>query len=150
MSLGVNNSYSLDNFKAGFRIQVRKMSDEVMEFDMIGCDPSVANALRRILIAEVPTVAAEHVFFINNTSIIQVAPAPLVARPKHAATPQSVAAQCHTPCMQVAPLPIGFGCLECISFFRRLLFSEINRRATHFIGVDGVCCLALAYERQTP
>eukprot|EP00873_Tetraselmis_striata_P013136 jgi/Tetstr1/433400/TSEL_002395.t1 len=71
MSLGVNNSYSLDNFKAGFRIQVRKMSDEVMEFDMIGCDPSVANALRRILIAEVPTVAAEHVFFINNTSIIQ-------------------------------------------------------------------------------
>ena len=39
---------------------------------MIGCDPSIANALRRILIAEVPTMAIEHVFFINNTSIVQV------------------------------------------------------------------------------
>ena len=39
---------------------------------MIGCDPAIANALRRILIAEVPTMAIEHVFFINNTSIIQV------------------------------------------------------------------------------
>jgi hypothetical protein len=43
-----------------------------MEFDLVGVDPSVANALRRILIAEVPTVAIEHVFIINNTSIIQV------------------------------------------------------------------------------
>lgn len=43
-----------------------------MEFDMIGVDPAIANALRRILIAEVPTVAIEHVFMINNTSIIQV------------------------------------------------------------------------------
>jgi DNA-directed RNA polymerase I and III subunit RPAC1 len=72
MSLGVNNSYSLDDFKDNFRIEVRKLTDEVMEFDMIGCDPSMANALRRILIAEVPTVAAEHVFFMNNTSILQV------------------------------------------------------------------------------
>uniref|UniRef100_A0A7S1T811 DNA-directed RNA polymerases I and III subunit RPAC1 n=1 Tax=Tetraselmis chuii TaxID=63592 RepID=A0A7S1T811_9CHLO len=71
MSLGVNNSYSLDDFKDNFRIEVRKLTDEVMEFDMIGCDPSMANALRRILIAEVPTVAAEHVFFMNNTSILQ-------------------------------------------------------------------------------
>jgi DNA-directed RNA polymerase I and III subunit RPAC1 len=43
-----------------------------MEFDLIGVDPSIANALRRILIAEVPTIAIEHVFIVNNTSIIQV------------------------------------------------------------------------------
>ena len=43
-----------------------------MQFDLIGVDPAVANALRRILIAEVPTVAIEHVFIVNNTSIIQV------------------------------------------------------------------------------
>jgi len=43
-----------------------------MEFDLVGVDPAVANALRRILIAEVPTVAIEHVFIVNNTSIIQV------------------------------------------------------------------------------
>lgn len=39
---------------------------------MIGIDPAIANALRRILIAEVPTVAIEHVFIVDNTSIIAV------------------------------------------------------------------------------
>lgn len=43
-----------------------------MEFDLIETDPAIANALRRILIAEVPTMAMEHVFFVNNTSIITV------------------------------------------------------------------------------
>ncbi|XP_070578554.1 DNA-directed RNA polymerases I and III subunit RPAC1-like isoform X2 [Ptychodera flava] len=42
-----------------------------MEFDMIGVDASIANAFRRILIAEVPTMAIEKVFIYNNTSIIQ-------------------------------------------------------------------------------
>ena len=45
-------------------------SDATIEFDLVGCDASFANALRRILIAEVPTVAIEHVFVVNNTSII--------------------------------------------------------------------------------
>ena len=36
-----------------------------------GCDPAIANALRRILIAEIPTICIEHVFMVNNTSIIQ-------------------------------------------------------------------------------
>lgn len=39
-------------------------------FEMIGCDTSFANALRRILLAEVPTVAIENVYMWNNTSII--------------------------------------------------------------------------------
>jgi len=50
--------------------QQRPDQDATMEFDLVGCDPSFANALRRILIAEVPTVAIEHVFMVNNTSII--------------------------------------------------------------------------------
>lgn len=37
----------------------------------MGIDASVANAFRRILLAEVPTVAIEYVFVNNNTSIIQ-------------------------------------------------------------------------------
>lgn len=53
-------------------LQINRLEDEVMEFDLIGVDPAIANALRRILLAEVPTVAIEHVFIINNTSIIQV------------------------------------------------------------------------------
>lgn len=39
---------------------------------MIGIDPSLANALRRILISEVPTIVIEHVFIVDNTSIIAV------------------------------------------------------------------------------
>ena len=37
---------------------------------MIGIDVSIANALRRIMIAEVPTVAIEHVYMWNNTSVM--------------------------------------------------------------------------------
>ena len=47
-------------------------SDELeMEFDLVGVDASTANAFRRILIAEVPTMAIETVFVFNNTSVIQ-------------------------------------------------------------------------------
>lgn len=53
-------------------IKINELSPERCEFDMIGVDPAIANALRRILIAEVPTVAIEHVFIVDNTSIIAV------------------------------------------------------------------------------
>jgi len=42
-----------------------------LEFDMIGLDPSLSNAIRRILMSEVPTMAIEKVYMYNNTSIIQ-------------------------------------------------------------------------------
>jgi DNA-directed RNA polymerase I and III subunit RPAC1 len=42
-----------------------------MEFDLIGVDAAIANALRRMMLAEVPTVAIETVWFADNTSIIQ-------------------------------------------------------------------------------
>jgi len=42
-----------------------------MEFDLVGVDASIANALRRILIAEVPTMAIENVYVFQNTSVIQ-------------------------------------------------------------------------------
>jgi DNA-directed RNA polymerase I and III subunit RPAC1 len=41
-----------------------------MEFDLIGVDASVANALRRLMIAEVPTMAIENVYMYNNTSVM--------------------------------------------------------------------------------
>ena len=44
--------------------------EDSLVFEMIGCDVSFANALRRILIAEVPTVALETVYMWNNTSLI--------------------------------------------------------------------------------
>lgn len=42
-----------------------------MEFDLIGVTPAVANAFRRIMISEVPSMAIEKVYIYNNTSIIQ-------------------------------------------------------------------------------
>lgn len=50
------------------------MCRDELEFDMKGIDPAIVNAIRRIMIAEVPTVAIEHVFFIDNTSIVPVRP----------------------------------------------------------------------------
>jgi DNA-directed RNA polymerase I and III subunit RPAC1 len=71
-AMGVDNSWDLQQFKKDFQLVINRLDHEVMEFDMIGIDPAIANALRRILIAEVPTMAIEHVFMVNNTSIIQV------------------------------------------------------------------------------
>ena len=41
-----------------------------MEFDLIGIDASIANAIRRILISEVPTIAIEKVYIYDNTSVM--------------------------------------------------------------------------------
>lgn len=46
------------------------MTSEEIVFDLIGAEPPLANALRRIMIAEVPTVAIEKVTMWQNTSII--------------------------------------------------------------------------------
>lgn len=77
MPLGVDNSWSEEDFDAGFSISVAEPEDLLphdLEFDIQGIDPAITNALRRILISDVPTVAIEHVFFVNNTSIIAVCP----------------------------------------------------------------------------
>lgn len=43
-----------------------------MVFELIGVDASIANAIRRVLIAEVPTMAISTVFMNDNTSVMQV------------------------------------------------------------------------------
>lgn len=68
---GYDDSWSQEKFESNFRIDVKRLTDLEMEFDMIGIDASIANAFRRILLAEVPTMAVEKVFIYNNTSIIQ-------------------------------------------------------------------------------
>eukprot|EP00798_Chlamydomonas_sp_ICE-L_P008646 gene8646-34096_t len=69
--IGYDNSWDLEEFQTDFKVVINKLDPMVMEFDLIGCDPAIANALRRILIAEIPTMAAEHIFMVDNTSIIQ-------------------------------------------------------------------------------
>jgi DNA-directed RNA polymerases I and III subunit RPAC1 len=42
-----------------------------MEFDLVGVDAAIANAIRCILLTEIPTMAIEDVYIWNNTSVIQ-------------------------------------------------------------------------------
>ncbi|RWS17550.1 DNA-directed RNA polymerases I and III subunit RPAC1-like protein [Dinothrombium tinctorium] len=59
-----DDSWDLQSFK-------ENVEENAIEFDMIGISPAIANAFRRILLAEVPTMAIEKVFIYNNTSILQ-------------------------------------------------------------------------------
>ncbi len=47
-----------------------ELNEEEIVFDLIGAEPPLANALRRILIAEIPTMAIEKVNMWQNTSVI--------------------------------------------------------------------------------
>jgi len=68
--MGVDNSVSVEKFCKNFKIDIKRLTEDEMEFDMIGVDASIANAFRRILIAEVPTMAIEKIFMADNTSVI--------------------------------------------------------------------------------
>jgi DNA-directed RNA polymerase I and III subunit RPAC1 len=58
--------------RQNFRIEFHDIPDpHHCSFSLIGIDASVANAFRRILLAEIPTLAIEYVFVHNNTSIVQ-------------------------------------------------------------------------------
>jgi len=66
-----DHSWSLARFEQKCRLQVQRLSQRSVEFDLEGVDAPIANAIRRVLIAEVPTIAIEHIYVWNNTSVIQ-------------------------------------------------------------------------------
>ena len=57
--------------KEQMEMKIMYLDEETIVFDLIGIDVSIANALRRILLAEVPTMAIESVYIQDNTSILQ-------------------------------------------------------------------------------
>ncbi|KAJ1341327.1 hypothetical protein BSLG_004057 [Batrachochytrium salamandrivorans] len=63
-------SWDLNLFKKNFDIIIDYLSKDTMEFDIIGVDASISNALRRILIGEVATMAIENVYIMNNTGVM--------------------------------------------------------------------------------
>ncbi|KAF2636201.1 DNA-directed RNA polymerases I and III subunit RPAC1 [Massarina eburnea CBS 473.64] len=84
---GENHEWNLEHFKKTFRVQFHPDGNDLLfakqhhdlpttrhldlVFSLIGLDASITNAFRRIMIAEVPTLAIEDVFIYQNTSIIQ-------------------------------------------------------------------------------
>lgn len=63
-------SFDLETFKKNLKINIIEKSEDAMVFDVIGISPPFANALRRVMISEVPTMAIEDVYIRNNTSIL--------------------------------------------------------------------------------
>lgn len=58
-------------YRKNFRINIlERPSPNDLVFELINVDASFANALRRILLAEVPTVAIETVYMWNNSSLV--------------------------------------------------------------------------------
>lgn len=65
-----DHSWNPAKFKKRLAVRIERLSNRSIEFDLVGVDASIANAFRRILLAEVPTVCIERVYVHNNTSII--------------------------------------------------------------------------------
>ncbi|TGZ84492.1 RBP11-like subunits of RNA polymerase [Ascodesmis nigricans] len=68
---GEDHTWNLANFKRNLRIKFYRNEPLHAEFDVVHIDASVANAFRRIMMAEVPTFAIEKVYMLENTSVIQ-------------------------------------------------------------------------------
>ena len=64
------HSWSLEKFEESFKVIFHQKKDYDASFSLVGIDASIANAFRRILLAEVPTMAVETVYIDNNTSVI--------------------------------------------------------------------------------
>ncbi|EED88775.1 dna-directed RNA polymerase I 40kDa polypeptide, rpo1-1-like protein, partial [Thalassiosira pseudonana CCMP1335] len=61
----------LSRIRQNFSLRVlERPSKNELVFEVVGVDVSFANALRRIMIAEIPTMALEHVYMWNNSSLI--------------------------------------------------------------------------------
>ncbi|RMZ85047.1 hypothetical protein DV738_g8, partial [Chaetothyriales sp. CBS 135597] len=67
---GEDLSWSLDRFRDGLSIEFHQNDYAEAVFSLVGVDAAIANAFRRILLAEVPTLAIEKVYVKNNTSVI--------------------------------------------------------------------------------
>ncbi|KZT55390.1 DNA-directed RNA polymerases I and III 40 kDa polypeptide [Calocera cornea HHB12733] len=68
---GEDHTWDLAAFRNNLRLDIQRLTPSTLDFDLVGVDASIANALRRILIAEVETIAVEKVFIWQNTSVMQ-------------------------------------------------------------------------------
>jgi len=68
---GEDNSWDINTFANGFHVLFHQNEQFEASFSLVGIDASLANAFRRILISEIPTLAIETVYIENNTSVIQ-------------------------------------------------------------------------------
>lgn len=65
-----DDTFNMKKFKKEMSISVNSLDEETMVMDLVGVDVAIANALRRIMIAEVPTMAFHKVLMYQNTSVL--------------------------------------------------------------------------------
>ncbi len=53
---GVDSTWNAADFESRFDVRIISLNDHDMEFDLIGIDASIANAIRRVLLSEVSHV----------------------------------------------------------------------------------------------
>ncbi len=70
-TIDFDNSFDIEEWKKAFSISIQEKTAEHIVFDLKGAGAPIANALRRALISDVPTMAIEKVVLFQNTSIIQ-------------------------------------------------------------------------------
>ncbi|EDQ85908.1 uncharacterized protein MONBRDRAFT_38678 [Monosiga brevicollis MX1] len=89
---GIDDSWNLEAIKKKLKIDVTRIEDSEyeLEFDIIGLDAAIVNTIRRILIADTPTMAIESVYIFNNTSMLpdelfahRLGLIPIKADPRH-------------------------------------------------------------------
>nr|ALS05142.1 DNA-directed RNA polymerase [Paracalanus parvus] len=66
-----NQKYDIKQMSSKLQIKVVTLDKLDMTFDLIGFDPAIVNALRRILLSDVPSMAIEKIHMWQNTSIMQ-------------------------------------------------------------------------------
>ena len=71
-SIGFDNSLNIESYLNNLDIEINEMDDFDMSFEIKDIDAPIANALRRIILSEVPTMAIEKVVLTQNTSVLAV------------------------------------------------------------------------------
>ncbi|CEM36954.1 unnamed protein product [Vitrella brassicaformis CCMP3155] len=69
-SMHHDDAFSLEGFKDELEVRMLTRTDELVRFEMRGIDAALANAFRRILIAEVPTMALHTIQVYQNTGVL--------------------------------------------------------------------------------
>ncbi|GJD07306.1 DNA-directed RNA polymerases I and III subunit RPAC1 [Galdieria sulphuraria] len=69
-AIGIDHSLDLETFLNQLQLRLVKNSEEEIILELVGVAAPLINALRRILFAEVPTMAIEYVLISDNTSVI--------------------------------------------------------------------------------
>eukprot|EP00092_Neocalanus_flemingeri_P013273 GFUD01014305.1.p1 GENE.GFUD01014305.1~~GFUD01014305.1.p1 ORF type:complete len:359 (-),score=138.31 GFUD01014305.1:128-1153(-) len=68
---GDQKGFNVKESSEQLKVSVVSMNSLDMEFDMVGYDAAIVNALRRILLSDIPSMAIEKVHMYQNTSIMQ-------------------------------------------------------------------------------